>query len=260
MPKSFFGTFVLTLMLSVVTNAQTGDYPAENPVDDTKNLINQKDVEIHNLNEELEYIKKELRELQQINTSLRDSLENKQTVLETQPESNLDENDNLRIYRKTIEDDRRLSQEIIGELQEQSAPPKPTAQPIVTVDDSEFRAKYNEALNQYFDGKIAASQNNFIKLLEWRQDHPLSDNCQYWLGECLYSQQKYREAIDIFKGVSNLGDGNKADAALFKIGLSYLKLNERNEARSAFSDLEKYYPQSELVPKARQYNLTKEKF
>ncbi|MFA6743046.1 MAG: hypothetical protein WCS36_02440, partial [Candidatus Neomarinimicrobiota bacterium] len=96
MPKSFFGTFVLTLMLSVVTNAQNGDYPAENPVDDTKNLINQKDVEIHNLNEELEYIKKELRELQQINTSLRDSLENKQTVLETQPESNLDENDNLR--------------------------------------------------------------------------------------------------------------------------------------------------------------------
>jgi TolA-binding protein len=101
--------------------------------------------------------------------------------------------------------------------------------------------------------------NNF-RLLSTAAGSPLSDNCQYWLGECLYSQEKYHEAIDAFRKVQNLGDGNKADAALFKIGLSYLKLNRKNDARAAFNELEKNYPQSELVAKSRQYNLSQDKF
>jgi len=260
MSKSFFFILLLLPVMIGLGAGQTSTVSSDTQIDDTKKLIDQKDVEIHNLKEELDYIKKELKELQDVDTSLRDSLKNKQNVLETQPESVIDENDNLRIYHQTIEDDHRLGQEIIDELHAQSTPADMTPKPIITMADTEFRVQYTEALNQYFDGKIAASQKNFTKLLEWRQDHPLSDNCQYWLGECLYSQEKYRAAIAIFEGVSSLGDGNKADAALFKIGLSYLKLNKRNEARAAFSNLEKYYPQSELVPKARQYNLTQEKF
>jgi len=247
------------LLISGLVFSQDKSSQANPPVDDTKKQIDQKDIEIHNLKEELEYIKKELLDLENANISLRDSLKDKQDSLDTKTVK--DENENLRIYHKTIEDDHQLSQDIITELKGTPATAETTGQSkAVLIDDSDFRTKYNEALNQYFDGNIQASQKNFKKLLELRQNHPLSDNCQYWLGECLYAQEKYSEAIGVFQKVKSLGDGNKADAALFKIGLSYLKLNKRSEARAAFSDLEKLYPNSDLVPKARQYNLYQEKF
>jgi len=260
MPKRVTLSFWLILTICGLAAGQMENPSATIQTDDTKKLIDQKDIEIHNLKEELEYIKKELLNLQQANVSLHDSPKNKRDTLDVKTVKNEDENGNLRIFHQTIEDDHRLSQDIINELQglpENAATPE---QPGDFGDDTEFRAKYNEALNQYFDSNISTSLKNFRNLLEQRQDHPLSDNCQYWLGECYYSQEKFLEAIAAFRKVKDLGDGNKADAALFKIGLSYLKLNKRTEARSAFGDLEKFFPQSDLVPKARQYNLSQEKF
>lgn len=260
MPKSIVLISLLFTMSCGMASGQVDNPSVGTQTDDTKKLIDQKDVEIHNLKEELEYIKKELLAMQKANRSLRDSLQDKRDTLDIKSVKIDAENENLRILHQTIEDDHRLSQEIISELQGLPANAVAPDQPAEFEDDIEFRSRYNEALNQYFDGKITASLNNFRNLLELRQDHALSDNCQYWLGECLYSQEKYVEAIIAFQKVKDLGDGNKADAALFKIGLSYLKLNKKTEARSAFSELEIQYPQSELVPKARQYNVYQEKF
>jgi len=76
----------------------------------------------------------------------------------------------------------------------------------------------------------------------------------------LYSQEKYSRAIEEFKKVGPLGDGNKADAALFKIGMSYLKMEQQSQALNAFKQLEKQFPGSELLEKAQQYLTTQEKF
>ncbi len=259
-----FKTKITPLFLMFLT-AGMAFGQTENPLpqpksDDTKKIIDQKDVEIHNLKEELEYIKKELSNLQQTNEALRDSLREKHDTLEIKTDRDLKENPNLQIFHQTIEDDHRLSQDIINEIQGLPASAAAPTLPSEIPDDTEFRTQYNAALNQYFDGNISTSLNNFRLLVGQQQAHPLSDNCQYWLGECLYSQEKYHEAIDAFRKVQNLGDGNKADAALFKIGLSYLKLNRKNDARAAFNELEKNYPQSELVAKSRQYNLSQDKF
>ncbi|HPC35771.1 MAG TPA: tetratricopeptide repeat protein [Candidatus Marinimicrobia bacterium] len=260
MPRSLALSLVTTLIVTGICLGQVKSITPEGQVDDTKKLIDQKDIEIYNLKEELEYLKKELRELQYKNTSLRDSMESKQTLLENTSEKNSNENYNLRIYHQTIEEDRRLNQGIVEEIQSTTKPTEVTLKSHDLSDDATFRERYNEALNQYFDGNLTASQKNFKNLLELRQDHPLSDNCQYWLGECLYSQEKYEEAVAAFQMVKALGDGNKADAALFKIGLSYLKLDKKAEARTAFNDLINYYPKSDLVPKAYQYLISQEKF
>lgn len=259
MPRSFNLSLLTVVITAVICFGQGMSSSSGTPIQDSNKTIDQKDIEIYNLKEELEYLKKELRKLQEINTSLCDSLESKHTLLETTSEKNVDENYNLRIYHQTIEDDRRLNQEIVKEIQSTA----PIAVPFKSPEpsgDPEFRERYNEALNQYFDGNLSDSQKNFKKLLELRQDHPLSDNCQYWLGECLYSQEKYEEAIAAFQTVKALGDGNKADAALFKIGLCYLKLDKKAAASSAFNDLINFYPKSDLVPKAYQYLLSQDKF
>jgi TolA-binding protein len=180
-------------------------------------MIDQKDVEIHNLKEELEYIKQELRQLQQANTSLRDSLQEKRDTFGVKTTQTDDDNDNLRIYHQTIENDHRLSQEIINELKGLPASAAAPASSSPFEDDTAFRSRYNLALNQYFDGQITLSLQNFRALLQQRQDHPLSDNCQYWIGEGLYSQEKYPEAIAAFRKSRNWR-WQQTDAALFKVG------------------------------------------
>jgi len=249
--------FLMFLLTAGLLLAQKQE--ANLPPPEARKMIDQKDVQIHNLRQELEYVKSELQNLQNFNTRLLDSLRVKSDSLSGQkvPE----ENENLRVFHRTIEDDRKLANDIIADIQgNKPTPDQPPATAVRVEDDSEFRSKYNEALNQYFDGQFVQSQKNFQKLLLVRQDHPLSDNCQYWAGECFYSLEKYMDAIDAFRKVRQLGDGNKADAAQYKIGLSYLKLGRRPEALAAFRDLEKNFPRSELVGKAREYFTNQEKF
>lgn len=221
--------------------------------------VEQKDLEIYNLKAELDYVKQELKKLQEYNTILRDSLQSKIDTLHTKPVRS--EDANLRIYHKTIEDDHKLAEDIITDIRATTPKETPSVPSAANfMDDSTFTKKYNEALNQYFERNYSAAATSFEKLLKARLDHPLSDNCQYWLGECYYSREKFQEAIPIFQKVKQLGDGNKADAAQFKIGLSYLKLGRRSEALKAFKDLEANFPNSELVSKARQYYQYQEKF
>lgn len=219
--------------------------------------VEQKDLEIYNLRSELEYYKKQLQKLMKDNALLRDSMRQKLPTQQT-PAAPA-EDPNLRILYKTFEEDHALAEQIIADIKTNiSQPALPAA--AVAFDDSSFTKRYNWALNQYFEGNYQKAAEQFKQLLQLRRDHPLSDNCQYWLGECYYSRQKYAEALPIFEKVKDLGDHNKADAAQFKIGLTYLKLGKRSEAMKAFQELERNYPDSELVPRARQYYQQPEKF
>lgn len=221
--------------------------------------VEQKDLEIYNLKSELEYYRQQLKRLAQDNAQLRDSLQKKSTTIQESAPQTTDAN--LRILLQALEEDHALAEQIIGDIKASSPNTTPVSQPAPkpALDDSTFTQRYNTALNLYFEGSYQKAAEQFEKLLQLRRDHPLSDNCQYWLGECYYSRQKYTEALAIFQKVKDLGDRNKADAALFKIGLTFLNLGRRPEALKAFRELEQNYPQSELVTRARQYYQSPEK-
>lgn len=205
-------------------------------------------------NSELEDFKNEVEEWKKHNADMEDSLSAKQVEIE-----------NLKLILKAFDEDKKFSQEMVETIRSsQDSTQIPMSSEIlaspIPIDDFEFRSLYNEALNLYFDRKYDASINKFRALLSLSIDHSLSDNCQYWLGECYYSLEKYLEAIAEFKEAGNLGDKNKADAALFKIGMSYLKMGEKGKAISAFTNLEEEFPNSELLTKAKEYLTIQEKF
>jgi tol-pal system protein YbgF len=162
-----------------------------------------------------------------------------------------------------FDEDKALTDEILESIKTSDAAPQDTVATVPleeTPDDTEYRTLYNEALNLYFDRDYKASIAKFRELLSRSQKHPLADNCQYWLGENYYSQENYTQAITEFQKVAPLGDGNKADAALFKIGMSQLKMGQDVAARETFSQLETQFPNSDLLEKARQYLTSQEKF
>jgi len=235
-------------------------------ISEKKAELNEKNVEVLELQSnlsnndgELQTIRDEIEKLKTYNKRLQDSLLTKQVEIDSLREQQ-NQVENFKMIVTAFDEDKALTDEILKSINVSDAVSENTVSAVPDVDDSEYRTLYNEALNLYFDRDYPTSVDKFRKLLNLSQRHPLADNCQYWLGENLYSQEKYSQAIEAFQKVGPLGDGNKADAALFKIGMSHLKMEHQSQALSAFKQLEKQFPDSELLEKAQQYLTTQEKF
>ncbi|MDQ7052789.1 MAG: tol-pal system protein YbgF [candidate division KSB1 bacterium] len=169
-------------------------------------------------------------------------------------ESELKEKERLiqDLRRDLEEKDRRLE-----ELQQQatamrtsklSAPAAPSVSPT-----GSFRERYKAALQLYYNKKYRQAIEAFSALLAENPNHPLSDNCQYWIGESYYGLGNYEQAIAEFEKVFAYPNSNKADAALLKLGVTYLKMGDRESARAQFEQLIATYPKSEFVSMAQSY-------
>lgn len=267
MKKSVLKTVLFGLLVITVARSQTDSTLID--ISEKKAELSEKNVEVLELQSdlsihdgELQVIRDEIEKLKAYNQRLQDSLMSKQSEIDSLREKQ-SEVENFKMIVNAFDDDKALTAEILESIKTSDIVPEDTVETITDVeetDDAEYRTLYNEALNLYFDRDYSASIKGFRDLLERSSSHPLADNCQYWLGENLYSQEDYSGAIEEFKKVAPLGDGNKADAALFKIGMSYLKMNRDSAALEAFKQLEREFPGSDLLEKAQQYLTSQEKF
>ena len=176
-----------------------------------------------------------------------------------QLESIQKEVEELRVQLETADKDRLFYQNMVEEMkgtqtgtQLAQQPPKQhtVAEPGGLLN---YEDEYDAALQLYYGGQFSNSLRKFTELLSYSQNHKLADNCQYWVGENHYSLGNYMDAITAFDKVRDMGDANKAEAAQFKIVLSYLKLGDRTKAVQASQALERMYPQSSYIAKAQQY-------
>ena len=77
-------------------------------------------------------------------------------------------------------------------------------------------------------------------------DSPLADNALYWIGECLFSQRKFSEAVDALNElIFNFPQGDKIAAAYLKKGLALAELGRKDEALVVFKLLTSKYPLEE---------------
>jgi TolA-binding protein len=114
--------------------------------------------------------------------------------------------------------------------------------------------QYNIALDYFNKHDYKLAMMAFEQLLsELGRNNSLSDNCQYWIGECEFAQSKYYEAIVEFEKVFSFDVPDKKDDAQIMIGLAYMKLGQSNYAREDFSWLTTCYQNSEYYKRAKQY-------
>jgi len=117
----------------------------------------------------------------------------------------------------------------------------------------EFSRDYKEALSVFQDRQYQTALTEFQRLLQSDANNSLSDNCQYWVGECYYGMMNYNQAIVEFNKVFAFTDSNKSDDAQLKLGLCYIQLGDKAQARSELERVLTGYPKSEYTAKAKNY-------
>jgi tol-pal system protein YbgF len=123
----------------------------------------------------------------------------------------------------------------------------------VVIDDASFTAEYNKAHDAYMAKNYKMAMEMFENLLKNNNKHSLSDNCQYWIGECYDGLEDYKNAILAFEKVFTYLSSNKDDDSQIKLGICYYKLGDMEKAKEEFNKLIYNYPKSEYVGRAKNY-------
>ncbi|SHM42084.1 tol-pal system protein YbgF [Roseibium suaedae] len=105
------------------------------------------------------------------------------------------------------------------------------------------REDYNRAYSQAVNGDYVSAEEGFQSFLQLYPQDRLAPSAQYWLGESLLAQRKFREAADAFlKTYTEHPGGDKSADSLLKLGVSLQGLGERDAACATFSELQTKYP------------------
>ena len=101
-----------------------------------------------------------------------------------------------------------------------------TVQPAASSEDpmQTYQAAYRDYQQGHYDLAVAGFRDFAAK----NPNSELSGNAAYWIGESLYSQKKYREAIQQFDSVvTKYPQSDKVPGALLKKGYAYIATNEK---------------------------------
>lgn len=101
-----------------------------------------------------------------------------------------------------------------------------------------FAAAYAD----YSRGNFDLALSEFRQYVETYPTSELADNAQYWIGEILYTQRKFPDAVIELEKVGLLNPkGDKTAMALYKRGLVLLEMNRRDEGVTQLLAITKNY-------------------
>lgn len=136
-----------------------------------------------------------------------------------------------------------------GEATGELTVPAP-AEPAASVDPMQtYQAAYRDYQRANYDLAIEGFQD----FLGTNANADLADNAAYWIGESLFSQKKYREAIGQFDAVVNkYPKSDKVPGALLKKGYAYINVGERAQGVVQLQYVLHEHPKSQEASLARQ--------
>ena len=112
---------------------------------------------------------------------------------------------------------------------------------------------YNAAYRDYQLANFDLAISGFRDFIAQNGSSDLADNAAYWIGESLFSQKKYREAIEQFDTVvTRYPRSDKVPGALLKKGYAHISLNERAQGIVQLQYVVHEHPSSTEAGLARQ--------
>jgi len=106
---------------------------------------------------------------------------------------------------------------------------------------------YQEAYKKYLDQKYAEAIEQFSRLTERFKDDAQTDNALYWQAESYLKSNQPDKALKHYQLIYRYFPfSNKADYALYKIGLIYDDSKDYPRALLALNRLLEEYPSSDL--------------
>lgn len=180
--------------------------------------------------------------LQQENRELRGELEEQSHIVNELKQQQGD------LYRDV---DRRLSDiERSGNAPAVAASSAPSNTVADTPATAEERDAYQKAFDMLRELRYDQAIDGFRAYLKSYPSGRYASSAQYWLAEAFYARRDFAKAIGEYQTLhSRFPTSTKTPEALLKIGYCYSVLGKKDEARGAFDELVKGYPQS---PEAQQ--------
>jgi tol-pal system protein YbgF len=125
-------------------------------------------------------------------------------------------------------------------------PGGPGSPPAMAGADDPETESFNAAYSDYSKGNYELAVMGFSDFLKTHASHPLASDAQYWIGECYFSQGKYKEASEAFdKTTKSWPTCEKAAPALLKKGLAQMELGQTSRAVPTFQKVVSEHPDSE---------------
>lgn len=120
------------------------------------------------------------------------------------------------------------------------------------------KAAYEAALKVVMAGRSAEGISRFETFLQEYPQGSYAPNAEYWIGEGLYAQGKYREALAQFRKVDAAYPQHHKNAdALLKTGMCLSRLGDKEAASQAYNQLMTRFPKSEAARLARARGLAR---
>ncbi len=125
------------------------------------------------------------------------------------------------------------------------------AQPARGLQQGE-EAAYRAALNAARTGHTAEGIRLFRDFLQKYPNGRFMANADYWIGECLYAQGKYQDALSQFQTVNTSFPKHHKNAdALLKAGMTLNRLGDKAGAQAKFRDVLASFPNSDAARRVR---------
>ena len=124
---------------------------------------------------------------------------------------------------------------------------------FIQVDKSNLPLLYSEAYGHYITSDYKTALNIFLAIADARiMDDSLTDNAQYWVGECLLALDMPEQAIVALVNLFEFfPTSNKIEPAQLLLGKAYLEIGKKNEAEKVINLLLGSNPDGEFAGKAK---------
>lgn len=149
--------------------------------------------------------------------------------------------------------DQRIT-DLENTIRTMQAPPAPPAPATPSGPPAGVSAKslYDSALRDKMGGNFDLALKEFTDYLAWFGDTEMAPNAQYYIGEILYNQQRYEEAVQAFdKVLESYPKNTKTNDARLMKARALAQLGRRAEAEQEFRALIKAAPNSDAAQRAR---------
>lgn len=111
---------------------------------------------------------------------------------------------------------------------------------------------YETALNDYIQGHFPQAIKKLRIYLSSRPSPGYASKARYWLGESLFSQRQYGQALTEFQGIlRDYPNSPEIPRALFKAAETYRRLGQSAQADALFKTLIRSHPKSREANLAR---------
>lgn len=114
------------------------------------------------------------------------------------------------------------------------------------------RRLYDRVMDEFKHRDYEAALAGFRLFIELHGRSALAANAQYWMGECQYRMGRYKDALNSFYNVVlSYPLSPKLAASTLKLGQTYAKLGDQDNARVMFDRVTSQYPDSSEAEVAR---------